>query len=830
VAATATPIIDPVSGAITGFAGFTAGSGYTNTSPITVTFSAPGVGGTKANAMVTTTGLPVINKAIQELFDPVYGRMNATLAVELPFSTATVATTIPLAYIDTPIEYLDAIKDGETQIWKVTHNGVDSHPVHFHLVNVQVINRVGWDGTVKPPAANEVGWKETLRMNPLEDVYVAVKATRPVVPFGVPASQRVLDPSQAVGSSLGFTQIDPLTGAAPSYQTQLVAGVTSNVVTAKYTNQLTDFDNEYVWHCHILGHEEQDFMRPFIFRPSVVVPDAPASVVVGTNVTWVDTTPVGGQDAQGIPTAGTNAANPTPTNSPKNEIGFKIYVNAVLDATGHVPAATVPVALVPANVTSWPTPAGATTANTLVVAYNAAGDSLPGSGATTTTAVAAPTTLAGAKVSGTTVTVASTAGLTVGMYVSGGGFATGTTITAITSATTFTTSAAGTTTAAGVTVSLAVSTIAPALPVATPGTIAVTGTLDATGKVVTVASATGLVVGATVSGGGFPMGTTIAAIKATAPFTFTTSLASTAACATAPTTLCVPVILTVSQVAAAATPTPAASVAPGGFTQTLNSTGTTTLAWTPVPGALSYTVSITETPAVVAPALPVPLPAVIATILPVTTSLTATIDATGNTVLVTSVVPATGLGVYVGGTVTGGGYPAGTVITSINAVANTFTTSAPSKTPNALAQVLSVTSVPPTYTTPAALIAGSTYAFSVTATTLSGTTVAATAGLTNSQTLPPVAFSGVADAAGSASITLSWANNALNSNNVAGLLLTCTPAAGAAVSKAFAANTTGATVNGLTAGASYSFTLQATSNVTAFNSTVVSLPAAIVAP
>jgi hypothetical protein len=326
------------------------------------------------------------------------------------------------------------------------------------------------------------------------------------------------------------------------------------------------------------------------------------------------------------------------------------------------------------------------------------------------------------------------------------------------------------------------------------------------------------------------MGTTIAAIKATAPFAFTTSLASTAACATAPTTLCVPVILTVSQVAAAATPTPAASVAPGGFTQTLNASGTTTLAWTPVPGALSYTVSIIQTPAVIPPALPVPLPAVIATILPVTTSLTATIDATGNTALVTSVVPATGLGVYVGGSVTGGGFPAGTVITSVNAVANTFTTSAPSKTPNALAQVLTATGVPPTYTTPAALTSGSTYAFSVTATTLSGTTVAATAGLTNSQTLSPVAFSGVADAAGSASITLSWANNALNSNNVAGLLLTCTPAAGTPVSKVFAATTTGATVNGLTAGASYSFTLQATSNVTAFNSTVVSLSAAILAP
>ncbi len=29
-----------------------------------------------------------------------------------------------------------------TQIWKITHNGVDTHPIHFHLYDVQVINRV----------------------------------------------------------------------------------------------------------------------------------------------------------------------------------------------------------------------------------------------------------------------------------------------------------------------------------------------------------------------------------------------------------------------------------------------------------------------------------------------------------------------------------------------------------------------------------------------------------------------------------------------------------------------------------------------------------------
>jgi hypothetical protein len=125
------------------------------------------------------------------------------------------------------------------------------------------------------------------------------------------------------------------------------------------------------------------------------------------------------------------------------------------------------------------------------------------------------------------------------------------------------------------------------------------------------------------------------------------------------------------------------------------------------------------------------------------------------------------------------------------------------------------------------LNSGSTYTFSVTATTLSGTTAAATVvgGLTNSPTLPPVAFTGIADAVGSGSITLQWANNALNKNNVAGLLLNW-----GSGSKTFLPTTTGATVTGLTANTPYSFTLQATSNVAAFNSPVVALPAAIVAP
>ena len=51
----------------------------------------------------TPVTMPMLPKAIQELFDA-YGRMNATLGVELPFTNFITQTTIPLGYIDPPTE------------------------------------------------------------------------------------------------------------------------------------------------------------------------------------------------------------------------------------------------------------------------------------------------------------------------------------------------------------------------------------------------------------------------------------------------------------------------------------------------------------------------------------------------------------------------------------------------------------------------------------------------------------------------------------------------------------------------------------------------------
>jgi FtsP/CotA-like multicopper oxidase with cupredoxin domain len=255
----------------------------------------------------------LMNPAIQELFEPFYGRMNATLGIEMPNQSLAVQTTLPLNYIDPATEQLEP---GTAQMWKITHNGVDTHPVHFHLVNVQVVNRVGWDGTVKPPEDNEIGWKETVKMNPLEDIVVAMRAEMPKVPFGLDRSIRPQDPSQPLGVNMGFTQfaISGLNGNAMNGMPVPVGAVGIGDPTT-VVNSIEDYDNEYVWHCHILGHEENDFMRALVATSQTTAPDAPTSFAVSqavggkTVATWVDPTPVIAQSTYG---------------NPKNEIGFRL--------------------------------------------------------------------------------------------------------------------------------------------------------------------------------------------------------------------------------------------------------------------------------------------------------------------------------------------------------------------------------------------------------------------------------------------------------------------------------------------------------------------------
>jgi spore coat protein A, manganese oxidase len=171
------------------------------------------------------TGLTPQGKTLNEIVDA-YGRLIQMLGT----TTAVAPGLFARAYTDPATEVVSA---GETQVWDIYNLTMDTHPMHFHLVNVQILGRAPFNAkkaAFAPTAAftpadpNERGWKETVRMNPGTVTRVAMKFDLPTLPATLAGYPVTLPPS-------------PRTGG-----------------------------NEYVWHCHILEHEEHDMMRPLIVK------------------------------------------------------------------------------------------------------------------------------------------------------------------------------------------------------------------------------------------------------------------------------------------------------------------------------------------------------------------------------------------------------------------------------------------------------------------------------------------------------------------------------------------------------------------------------------
>jgi spore coat protein A len=137
-------------------------------------------------------------------------------------------------------EPTEQVMAGSLERWVIVNTTADTHPMHFHLVNVKVRSRQQADfdangvilpttgvgiGPVSGPEPGEVGWKETVRMNPAEITTVDMKFD---LPPGTPIdSPRLFD-------SFGLHA------------------------------------SEYVWHCHILEHEEHDMMHPIaVINPTL---------------------------------------------------------------------------------------------------------------------------------------------------------------------------------------------------------------------------------------------------------------------------------------------------------------------------------------------------------------------------------------------------------------------------------------------------------------------------------------------------------------------------------------------------------------------------------
>jgi spore coat protein A len=113
-------------------------------------------------------------------------------------------------------------KVGETQVWEFYNFTADAHPIHLHTVHFQVVDR------------------QKLVLNDLGEVAI------PVISEGLPRA-----PEPWEDRSFKDTVI-----AYPGEVTR---------VRAKFESP-----GLYVWHCHIVEHEDKEMMRPYFIGGDLI--------------------------------------------------------------------------------------------------------------------------------------------------------------------------------------------------------------------------------------------------------------------------------------------------------------------------------------------------------------------------------------------------------------------------------------------------------------------------------------------------------------------------------------------------------------------------------
>ena len=161
------------------------------------------------------------------------------------------------AVSDVKITPISDANDG-TQIWRVTHNGVDTHPIHFHLYDVQILNRVTWDNIIIPPDRRSWAGRTPCAWPRSRTPSSRCGRSCPRCRGRSRTPSSNLNPMDPAGSTKLFFSVDP-------------QGNPTNPI----TNQLVNYGWGYVWHCHILSHEEMDMMRP---QSLVLPPVAPSNL------------------------------------------------------------------------------------------------------------------------------------------------------------------------------------------------------------------------------------------------------------------------------------------------------------------------------------------------------------------------------------------------------------------------------------------------------------------------------------------------------------------------------------------------------------------------
>jgi spore coat protein A, manganese oxidase len=218
-----------------------------------------------------------------------------------------ITTPIPGSSTPDVTYYTEIPTEGTTEMWEIVNLTADAHPMHLHLVQFQIINRQNYSTNKYVKAYNAAfPGSAALPYGKLNNV---------IYPAGVymPGYGPPLNPISSTGKQGGNPDVTPfLQGPAspplpqeagwkdtviayPGQVTRLAvrwaptdAAVTTYPNTLGFAfspssiaNGVPTFPHGWVWHCHIVDHEDNEMMRPFTVNDN---PTPPARTIVrGTN-------------------------------------------------------------------------------------------------------------------------------------------------------------------------------------------------------------------------------------------------------------------------------------------------------------------------------------------------------------------------------------------------------------------------------------------------------------------------------------------------------------------------------------------------------------------
>lgn len=170
--------------------------------------------------------------------------------------------------------------EGNTEIWQLINMTMDAHPMHMHLVQFQLVSRQDFD---MEAYMEEYMLSFSGAHGGMEGMYMGAE--------GPPFAYDQENCDGALGGNPGVSKYLKGSPIAPepnergwkdviiAYPDQVTTYIvrfapTDRPLFAEKSSLLYDFDPSagpgYVWHCHIVEHEDNDMMRPMEVQPNPV--------------------------------------------------------------------------------------------------------------------------------------------------------------------------------------------------------------------------------------------------------------------------------------------------------------------------------------------------------------------------------------------------------------------------------------------------------------------------------------------------------------------------------------------------------------------------------